>query len=143
MFFVCVSVCITEFPILQWKVVKSSILYQNVYISNTDTLIYFKFSSFRFNSKEKLLYFPLISLEDRKMLLKTYEWSIAMNGCETWRIGEAERKRLKDFEMCCYRRMLKIKWTDRITDEEVLERIGERRSLWKSLKKRVCFALVT
>ena len=60
-----------------------------------------------------------------------------MYGCETWTIGEAERKRLEGFEMSCYRRMRNIKWMDRITNEEVLGRIEEeRRTLWKSLKKR-------
>ena len=64
-----------------------------------------------------------------------YVWSIAMYGCETWTIGEAERKRLEAFEMWCYRRMMNIKWMDRITNEEVLGRIGERRTLWKSLEE--------
>ena len=59
-----------------------------------------------------------------------------MYGCETWTIGEAERKRLEALEMSCYRRMMNIKWMDRITNEEALGRIGERRTLWKSLKKR-------
>ena len=54
-----------------------------------------------------------------------------MYGCETWTIGEAERKR-----MWCYRRMMNIKWMDRITNEKVLGRIEERRTLWKSLRKR-------
>ena len=55
---------------------------------------------------------------------------------KTWTIGETERKRLKAFEMWCYRRMRNIKWMDRITNEEVLGRIGERRTMWKSLRKR-------
>ena len=38
--------------------------------------------------------------------------------------------------MWCYRRIINIKWMDRITNEEVLGRIGERRTLWKSLRKR-------
>jgi len=42
----------------------------------------------------------------------------------------------KAFEIRCYRRMQKISWTDRMTNEEVLERVLERRSLWKSIKKR-------
>ena len=89
-----------------------------------------------FNSKQKLLCSSSISLANRKLLLKTYVWSIAMYGCETWTIREAERKRLEAFEMWCYRRMMNIKWMDKITNEEVLGRIGERRTLWKSLKKR-------
>ena len=59
-----------------------------------------------------------------------------MYECETWTIGETERKGLDAFEMWCYRRMMNIKWMKRITNEEVLGRIGERRTLWKSLKKR-------
>ena len=62
----------------------------------------------------------------------TYVWSIAMYGCETWTIGDEEEA----FEMWCYRRMVNIKWMDRITNEEVFRRIGERRTLWKSLRKR-------
>ena len=38
--------------------------------------------------------------------------------------------------MWCYRRMLKIRWVDRITNEEVLNRIGEERTLWHNLTKR-------
>ena len=56
-----------------------------------------------------------------------------MYGCETL---DNWRKRLEAFEMSCYRRMRNIKWMDKITNEEVLGRIGERRTLWKSLKKR-------
>ena len=59
-----------------------------------------------------------------------------MHGCETWTIGKAERKRLEAFVMWCYRGMMNIKWMDRITNEEVLERIGERRTMWKGLRKR-------
>ena len=69
-------------------------------------------------------------------IVNIYVWSIAMYGCETWIIGEAERKRLESFEMSCYRRMRNIKWMDRITNEEVLAWIEEKRTLWKSLKKR-------
>ena len=46
------------------------------------------------------------------------------------------RRRLEAFEMSCYRRMRNIKWMDEITNEEVLWRIEEKRTLWKSLKKR-------
>ena len=43
---------------------------------------------------------------------------------------------MEAFEMWCYRRMMNIKWMDRITNEKVLGRIEEKRTLWKSLKKR-------
>ena len=38
--------------------------------------------------------------------------------------------------MWCYRRMLKIRWVDKITNEEVLRRVGEKISLWQHLTKR-------
>jgi hypothetical protein len=56
--------------------------------------------------------------------------------CETWTIAREEIRRIKTFEMWCYRRMKKIRWTDRITNEEVLERISKRKSMWKSIQKR-------
>lgn len=40
-----------------------------------------------------------------------------------------ERRILEAFEMWCYWRMLKIRWTDRVTNNEVLERISEGRLL--------------
>ena len=48
----------------------------------------------------------------------SYVWS------ETWTINSLDRKRIEAFEMWCYRRMLKIRWVEHITNEEVLNRIG-------------------
>lgn len=42
---------------------------------------------------------------------------------------------IEAFEMWCSRRMQKISWTDRITNESVLDKILDKRSLWKSIKK--------
>ena len=47
-----------------------------------------------------------------------------MYGCESWTIAEEIRKRIEAFEMLCYRRMLNIKRTDRVSNEEVLRRAG-------------------
>lgn len=57
-------------------------------------------------------------------------------GCETWTIAKEERRRIEAFEMWCYRRMKKIRWTDRITNEEVLEGVSEKKSIWKNIQKR-------
>lgn len=72
----------------------------------------------------------------RKSFLKVFVWSVALYGSETWTINSVDKKRIEAFEMWCYRRMLKIKWVDRVTNEEVLNRIGEKRSLWNTLTKR-------
>ena len=52
-----------------------------------------------------------------------------MYRCETWTIEEAERKKLETFEMVFYRRMLKIKGVDRITNEKVHEKVREKRTM--------------
>lgn len=51
-----------------------------------------------FSLKQKLLLSLSISIENRRMLLRTYVWNIAMYGSETWVIVAAERRR-KVFEM--------------------------------------------
>lgn len=54
-------------------------------------------------------------------------------GCETWMISMENQNKIETFEIQCLRKMLRIRWTDRITNEEVLNKISERRVLWTSL----------
>ena len=51
-------------------------------------------------------------------------------------MGKEERRRLESFENWCYRRMLKISWKDKITNEEVYQKIGEKNDIWRSIKNR-------
>jgi len=53
-------------------------------------------------------------------------WNVALYGSETWTLGEKEERVINAFETCSWRRMLKIRWTDRITNDEVFSK-GERR----------------
>ncbi|MDR5124748.1 reverse transcriptase domain-containing protein, partial [Salmonella enterica subsp. enterica serovar Typhimurium] len=64
-----------------------------------------------FNKKITLLTSKL-SLELRKKLVMCYIWSIALYGSETWTLRKKEKKYLESFEMWCWRRIAKIKWTD-------------------------------
>ena len=66
------------------------------------------------------------------MLLKTFMY----RHIQIWTIGKTNIKRLETFDMLCYRRMVTIKWVIRISNEEVLEKIRELRTLWINLKKR-------
>ncbi|KAF0693084.1 Uncharacterized protein FWK35_00035702, partial [Aphis craccivora] len=63
-------------------------------------------------------------------LLMTYVWSIMLYGSVTWTIAKTERRRIEAFEMWCFRRMLKISWTNMVSNEEVLERMSRRRNEW-------------
>jgi len=62
----------------------------------------------------------------KKTLIKTCIWSVALYGSETWTLGKNEGKVINAFEIWCWRRKLKIKWTDRIKNEESFSK-GERR----------------
>ena len=57
--------------------------------------------------------------------MKSYIWSIALYGAETWMFRAVDQKRLESFEMWCLRRMEKIGWTDRVRNEEVLLSVKE------------------
>ncbi|MGX9339094.1 hypothetical protein, partial [Pantoea dispersa] len=76
--------------------------------------------------KKRSLLTSKLSLELRKKLVKCYIWSIALYGSETWTMRKMEKKYLESFEMWCWRRMEKVKWTDRMRNYEVLRRVGEK-----------------
>lgn len=58
-------------------------------------------------------------------MLKCYVLPILLNGVEAWTLKEANIKKIKSFKLWCYRRILNIPWVDRITNLEVLRRIGK------------------
>jgi len=61
--------------------------------------------------------------------------SVTLYGSETWTVGKNEERTVSALETWSWRRVLKIKWTDRITNDEVFQRAKEERLLLKSLKK--------
>jgi len=68
--------------------------------------------------------------------MKCYIWSIALYGAETWTLRTVDQKHLDSFEIWCWRRMEKIRWTDRVRDEEVLLRVKEQRNILHEIGKR-------
>ena len=69
------------------------------------------------------------NIELRKKLDRCYVWNITLYGSETWKLRKLKWKYLESFQMCCWRRMEKIKWLDEVTNEQVLEHIEEKRTL--------------
>ena len=59
-----------------------------------------------------------------------------MYGCETWTLRMDEIRRLEAMEMWLWRRMEKISYTERVTNEEVLRRVGEERQLLNLIRNR-------
>lgn len=77
-----------------------------------------------------------LNLVIRLRFVECYVWSVLMYGVETWTLKTQMIKKLEAFEMWLYRRILKIPWTDRISNDEVLRRIGRKRKLLTIIKIR-------
>jgi hypothetical protein len=61
-----------------------------------------------------------------KKLIKSCIWSVAVYGSETWTLVENEEAVVNEFETWSWRRILKIKWTDRLTNDEVFQRMKKK-----------------
>lgn len=85
---------------------------------------------------QKVLCNRRLQLELRLRYLRCYIWSTLLYGVEAWTLKSTSINKLESFEMWCYRRILKIPWTDRVTNNEVLYRLGKERELLSTIKKR-------
>ena len=79
-----------------------------------------------------------ISLKLKKQLVKSLVWSIALYGSESWAVKKCDEKRITAFELWCWRRVLRISWTEYKTNVWVRQKIGvpEQNGLLEQLKKR-------
>jgi hypothetical protein len=66
-------------------------------------------------------------LEIKRKLKESCIWSVAVCGSETWTLGKNEERVVNAFETWSWRGMLKIKWTDRISNGEVFQKAKEER----------------
>ena len=89
-----------------------------------------------FNRIKSLVTNRSISIGLRKRFIKSYVWSTLLYGCESWNINKEMERRIEATEMWCYRRMLRISWADRVTNEEVLQRAGAGRELMRVIRQR-------
>ena len=87
-------------------------------------------------NKKRALVTSTLGLKLKKKLVKYYIWSIALYGAETWTLRAVDRKHVESFEMWCWRRMVKISWTDHVRDEEILLRVKEQRNILHEISKR-------
>ena len=85
---------------------------------------------------KRLLSDPYLDLSLRLRLVKCYVWSILLYGVESWTLKAGMFNKLEAFELWCYRRMLRIPWTARVTNNEVLQKIGGERELLHIIKIR-------
>ena len=63
------------------------------------------------------------------LLVKAMVFPVVMYGCESWTIKKAEHQRTDAFELWCWRRLLRIPWTARISNQSVLKEINPEYAL--------------
>ena len=63
-------------------------------------------------------------LPTKVYLVKAMVFPVVMHGCESWTIKKAERRRIDAFELLCLRRLLRVPWTARRSNQSILEKIS-------------------
>lgn len=77
-----------------------------------------------------------IKLDTRQRILRCYIWPTLLYGAETWTISKTMIRKITAFEMWSYRKMLKIPWTEKVTNAEVLNRMETTPQLERTIKTR-------
>ena len=70
-----------------------------------------------------------ITLLTKVRLLKAMVSPVVMYGCESWNVKKAERRRIDAFELWCWRRLLRVHWTARRSNQSILKEINPGISL--------------
>ena len=70
-----------------------------------------------------------IAFPTKVHLVKAMVFPVVMYGCDSWTVKKAERLRIDDFELWCWRRLLRVPWTARRSNQSVLKEINPVYSL--------------
>ena len=70
-----------------------------------------------------------ITLPTKVHLVKAMVFPVVMYGCESWTVKKAERRRIDAFELRCWRRLLRVPWTARRSNQSILKEISPGISL--------------
>ena len=70
-----------------------------------------------------------ITLSTKVRLVKAKIFPVVMYGCESWTIKNAEHQRTDAFELWCWRRLLRVPWTARRSNQSILKEISPEYSL--------------
>ena len=68
-------------------------------------------------------YFAYKGLPSQSYVLFCF-FPVVMSGCESWTIKKAEHGRIDAFELWCWRRLLRVSWTARISNQSILKEIS-------------------
>ena len=76
-----------------------------------------------------------ITLPTKVLLVKSVAFPVVMYGCESWTINKAEQLRIDAFEPWCWRRLLRVPWTARRSNQSILKEISPEYSLEELMLK--------
>ena len=74
-----------------------------------------------------------ITLPTKVCLVKAMVFPVVIYGCESWTVKKAERQKIDAFELWCWRRLLRVPWTARRSNQSILKEISPGCSLEKTL----------
>ena len=80
-------------------------------------------------SQDSILKSRDITLPTKVHLVKALVFPVVMYGCESWTVKKAEHQRIDAFELWCWRRLLRVPWTARISNQSILKEISPEYSL--------------
>ena len=70
-----------------------------------------------------------ITLQTKVRLVKAMVFPVITYGCESWTIKKAEHQRIDTFELWCWRRLFRVPWTTRRSNQSILKEISPEYSL--------------
>ena len=76
-----------------------------------------------------------ITLPTKVHLVKAIAFPVVMYGCDSWTIKKAECQRIDAFELWCWRRLLRVPWTARRSNQSILKEISPEYSLERLMLK--------
>ena len=76
-----------------------------------------------------------ITLPTKVHLVKAMVFPVVMYGCESWTIKKAEHRKIDAFELWCWRRLLRVPWTARRSNQSILKEISPQCSLERLMLK--------
>ena len=76
-----------------------------------------------------------ITLPTKVRLVKAMVFPVVIYGCESWTVKKAERRRIDAFELWCWRRLLRVPWTARRSNQSILREISPGISLQGTMLK--------
>ena len=101
---------------VEWHEIKRCLLLGRKVLTNIDSIL---------KSRD-------ITLPTKVHLVKAMIFPVVMCGCESWTIKKAEHRRIDAFELWCWRRLLRVPWTARRSNQSILKEISPECS-WEGL----------